>query len=112
MSVLDYLELPVASASKQTDFYSTAFGWTFTSYGGEYAAHEEGPCQLALNGVSEGHRTKAILPVIRVESVEAARDAVIAAGGKISLDIFAFPGGRRFHFVDPEGLELGCYEPD
>ena len=111
MGLLDYLELPVRSTENEREFYEQAFGWKFTEYGPNYAAHEDAPCQLALNGVQEGHRPKTILPVIRVEVIENARDAVIAAGGTITLDIFAFPGGRRFHFTDPEGLELGCYEP-
>lgn len=111
MALLDYIELPVSSVAGQQEFYSSAFGWHFTGYGPDYAAHEKDPCQLALNGVDEGHRTRTILPVIRVADIEAARDAVLAAGGTITLDIFDFPGGQRFHFTDPEGLELGCYEP-
>ncbi len=111
MGILDYLELPVGSATQEREFYSKAFGWNFTEYGPDYAAHEEAPCQMALNGTGAEHSSKSILPVIRVGSIEDARDAVIAAGGTITLDIFDFPGGRRFHFSDPEGLELGCYEP-
>lgn len=110
MAQLDYVELPVVSASKQVAFYGAAFGWNFTAYGDDYAAHEEGPCQLAFNG-TDHHRTAAILPVIRVDDIEAACAAVQAAGGMITMPIFDFPGGRRFHFSDPEGMELGCYEP-
>ncbi len=112
MAVLDYLELPVQSVAKAQEFYGAAFGWRFTGYGPEYAAHEGGPCQLGLNGAQDAERSAAILPVIRVEDIEAARAAVLAAGGKLTLDIFAFPGGRRFHFADPEGLELACYQPE
>ncbi|MCB2066059.1 MAG: VOC family protein [Erythrobacter sp.] len=112
MALFDYLELPVTSVAGQQAFYGKAFGWEFTGYGPDYAAHERDPCQLALNGAGEEHRSRAILPVIRVEDIVAARDAVLAAGGAITLEIFAFPGGQRFHFTDPEGLELGCYEPD
>ena len=35
--------------------------------------------------------------------------AVRSAGGKIVRDPFAFPGGRRFHFTDPSGNELGVW---
>jgi hypothetical protein len=31
---------------------------------------------------------------------------VTAAGADIVKPIFAFPGGRRFHFLDPNGNEL------
>ena len=35
--------------------------------------------------------------------------AVKAAGGKIVKPIFEFPGGRRFHFTDPDGYELAVW---
>ena len=110
MAKLDYVEMPVSSAKAQVAFYTSAFGWNFTSYGDDYAAHEEGPCQLAFNG-TDHQRTATILPVIRVDDIDAACAAVQAAGGTITLPIFDFPGGKRFHFTDPEGMELGCYQP-
>jgi predicted enzyme related to lactoylglutathione lyase len=33
----------------------------------------------------------------------------VDAGGKITREIFAFPGGRRFHFKDPAGNELAVW---
>jgi predicted enzyme related to lactoylglutathione lyase len=112
MAILDYLELPVGSVGEQKDFYSAAFGWTFTDYGPDYAAHEGGPCQLGLNGTQQAPGySAAILPVIRVADIAAALDQVVAAGGVVTVDTFEFPGGKRFHFRDPEGRELACYEP-
>ncbi len=34
---------------------------------------------------------------------------VESAGGKIVKPIFSFPGGRRFHFLDPAGNELAVW---
>jgi predicted enzyme related to lactoylglutathione lyase len=34
---------------------------------------------------------------------------VESAGGTIARPIFSFPGGRRFHFVDPAGNELAVW---
>ncbi|MER8974925.1 MULTISPECIES: VOC family protein [unclassified Mesorhizobium] len=34
------------------------------------------------------------------------------AGGKIVRPIYGFPGGRRFHFADPDGYELAVYTED
>lgn len=108
MAKLNYVELPVASSAASIDFYGAAFGWRFTRYGPDYAAHEEGPADFALNGADD-HRTAAILPVVEVQDLEGTFAAVKAAGGHITRDIFGFPGGRRFHFTDPDGLELGVY---
>ena len=49
------------------------------------------------------------LPVIRVDDLEAALDAVTKAGGTIAKPIFSFPGGRRFQFIDPAGSELAVW---
>jgi predicted enzyme related to lactoylglutathione lyase len=47
--------------------------------------------------------------VVRVDDLEAALDAVVKAGGTIAKPIFSFPGGRRFHFIDPAGSELAVW---
>jgi len=110
MGILDYVELPAWSVRAQKQFYSTVFGWNFTSYGKNYAAQEDGPCQFALNGTGE-HQAEAPLPVVRVDDIAAAVGAVRNAGGTITLDVFDFPGGKRFHFTDPEGQAMAVYQP-
>jgi hypothetical protein len=30
-------------------------------------------------------------------------------GGSVVREIFEFPGGRRFHFTDPSGIELAVW---
>ena len=47
--------------------------------------------------------------MIRVDDLEAAFDAVTRANGVIAKPIFTFPGGRRFHFIDPGGNELAVW---
>jgi hypothetical protein len=34
---------------------------------------------------------------------------VEAAGGEILQPIYAFPGGRRFHFAEPSGNEFAVW---
>jgi predicted enzyme related to lactoylglutathione lyase len=34
------------------------------------------------------------------------------AGARIVKPPFAFPGGRRFHFADPDGYELAVWSDD
>jgi predicted enzyme related to lactoylglutathione lyase len=52
------------------------------------------------------------LAVIAVDDLEAALAAVQKAGGTIVKPIFGFPGGRRFHFLDPNGNELAVLKTD
>ncbi len=63
---------------------------------------------LGLQG-DKSEAPAAPLPGIRVENLEAALAAVEAAGGTITCSIFAFPGGRRFHFREPGGNELSVF---
>ena len=70
-----------------------------------------GDTDLGLNGDVE-QSTSQLLPVIEVDDLEAAEQAVRDAGGEITLPIFGFPGGRRFHFRDPAGHELAAMKSD
>ena len=108
MARINYVELPVGDVPGLKRFYREAFGWRFTDYGPDYAATTTGDVDLGLNG-DAGQRTAQLLPVIEVADLEAALDAVSAAGGRVTLPIFAFPGGRRFQFADPDGHELGMW---
>ena len=106
---IDYVELPSATAHELTRaFYSKAFGWSFTDYGADYAATTTGDVDVGLNGQPQ-EALAAPLPVIRVDDLESAFDAVTKAGGTIAKPIFAFPGGRRFQFIDPAGSELAVW---
>ena len=98
---LDYLELPGGSLPQTKAFYGEAFGWTFVDYGPTYAAFEQG-----LDGgfdADAGEATPQPLPVLNAQELEALQARVEAAGGVIVRPIYAFPGGRRFHFRDPAG---------
>jgi uncharacterized protein len=106
---IDYIELPSVTAHELTrGFYSKAFGWKFTDFGPDYAATTSGDVDLGLNG-QPNEALAAPLPVIKVDDLEATFDAVASAGGVISRSIFPFPGGRRFHFIDPSGSELAAW---
>lgn len=105
---LDYLELQAGNGVLEgvKAFYASAFGWRFTDYGPSYSAFEEG-----LDGGFDGsaERETKPLPVIYARDLERTLDAVTAAGGTVVRSIFAFPGGRRFHFADPAGNELAVW---
>jgi len=106
---IDYVELPSATAHELTRaFYAKAFAWDFTDYGPDYAATTNGTTDLGLQG-DPNDGISAPLPVICVDDLEAALDAVTKAGGTIAKPIFSFPGGRRFQFIDPAGSELAVW---
>ena len=107
---IDYVELPSVTAHELTRaFYAKAFGWDFTDFGPDYSATTTGDVDVGLNGQRD-EALSAPLPVIRVDDLEAAFEAVGKAGATIAKPIFSFPGGRRFHFIDPSGSELAVWQ--
>ena len=52
------------------------------------------------------------LAVIMVDDLETALAEVLAAGGTLTVPIFAFPGGRRFQVRDPGGNEIAVCQTD
>ena len=108
MARLDYVELPADDLAQTRRFYEQAFGWTMTEFAPTYAATTTGDTDVGLDSDRE-NRPERPLPVIQVKDLEAALASVQAAGGEIFKPIFAFPGGRRFHFRDPSGNELAVW---
>ena len=107
----DFLELPVADVKAAQAFYGAAFGWEMTGFGPTYACTLTGDTDIGLQA-DAAEATRAPLPVIQVDDLEASLAAVTGAGGTIVRPIFSFPGGRRFQFLDPGGNELACMQAD
>ena len=94
--------------AKTKAFFETAFDWMYQDYGPDYCDTKSSGVGSGINGDSE-HRTLQPLPVIYVDDLEAAQARVVEAGGIVTRAIFTFPGGRRFHFANPSGNELGVW---
>lgn len=105
---IDYVELPVLDPAASKRFYGAAFGWTFQDYGDDYVEFRDG---RLTGGFRREARvvTGGPLVILYSRDLEASREAVTAAGGRIVRDVFSFPGGRRFHFADPDGHELAVW---
>ena len=103
----NYIELPAADIAAAKKFYAEIFDWQLTDFGPSYASTVTGDVDVGLQG-DAAEATRAPLPVIAVDDLEATLQAVLAAGGRIVRPIFAFPGGRRFQFLDPNGNELAA----
>jgi predicted enzyme related to lactoylglutathione lyase len=105
---IDYVELPVSDLAATKSFYASAFGWAFTDYGPTYAGFEGAGVDGGL-AAGDAAMTSVPLVVLKADALEDALARVEAAGGEITAPIFDFPGGRRFHFRDPAGNELGVW---
>lgn len=107
-SHINYIELKARDLEATKAFYSTAFDWKFTDYGPTYTSFENSGLAGGFEK-TEDAIVNGVLIVLYHSNLEAIKEKVQAAGGKIVKDIFSFPGGRRFHFVDPGGNELAIW---
>jgi predicted enzyme related to lactoylglutathione lyase len=105
---IDYVEFPATGLPATKAFYAAAFGWAFTDYGPDYAAFEGEGTDGGFASDPESAPAKPLV-VLYAQDLEAMEAKVHAAGGQVTRPIFAFPGGRRFHFQDPSGNELAVW---
>lgn len=108
---IDYVEFPVPSSSalmSSKTFFTDVFGWSYKSWGDDYADTAESGVGSGLNA-DPANRPSKPLVVVYTNDLVAMRAKVIAAGGTITRDTFSFPGGSRFHFREPGGNELAVW---
>ena len=93
-------------------FYGASFGWRFNDYGPGYCGYVDGARGDQEAGgfrLEETVKSGGPLVVLYSKELEATVAKVKEAGGKITKEIFDFPGGRRFEFTDPNGNELAVW---
>lgn len=108
---INYVEFPAKDIEKAKAFFSTVFDWSFVDYGPEYTAF----ANAGLDGgffksdLSVSTASGSALIVFYSQDLEQTLAKVEAAGGSIIKPVFSFPGGRRFHFTDPNGNEYAVW---
>jgi predicted enzyme related to lactoylglutathione lyase len=108
---INYVEFPARDLAATKAFFEAAFGWVFTDYGPEYAAFSGEGLDGGFFKADMAARTSAgsALIVFYSDDLEATLAKVTGAGGDIIRPIFDFPGGRRFHFLEPSGNEFAVW---
>lgn len=111
---LNYVEFKVRDIDQSKAFYGQAMGWAFTDYGESYCefsdGHMKGGFELDESICDLGYETfNGPLVVLYCADLTEAKNRIELYGGKIVKPIFEFPGGRRFHFRDPDGYELAVW---
>jgi len=109
---LDYVEFNVSDIERAKKFYGEAFGWTFTDYGPQYCEFNDGQRKGGFAATKGDITTGGPLIVLYATDLDTAMVNVVKAGGVITKPVFAFPGGKRFQFTDPEGYELAVWRQD
>jgi uncharacterized protein len=108
---INYVEITVTDMDAAQHFYGTAFGWRFTDYARAYAGIQAPGGDGEVGGLSLDQNVEPGGPLVLLYSddLDATAAAVKDAGGTIAEEPYAFPGGRRFTFLDPSGNRLGVW---
>ena len=108
---INYIELPANDLEVIKSFYSDTFGWAFQDFGEKYTAFNDGNIDggFFLSELSSKTSKGSALVVLYSDDLESTHNIIVKNGGNIIKEIFAFPGGRRFHFEDPAGNELAVW---
>ncbi len=105
---IDYVEFRAPDLDAVKRFYTGVFGWQFTDYGPDYTSFADGRLSGGFTRADSVPAGGALV-VIFATDLEGMAVKVAGAGGRVIRSIFAFPGGRRFHFADPAGNELAVW---
>ena len=106
---IDYIEISVTDIAVAKRFYGKAFGWRFTDYAPTYVGIRGIGAEMGGLTKVENVQHGSTLVVVYSKHLPESLEAVRNAGGEIVQGIFSFPGGRRFHFLDPSGNELAAW---
>ena len=108
---INYIEFPARDIEKTKTFFNTAFGWSFIDYGPDYIAFSDQGIDGGFFKSDSCASTKngSALIVFYSNALENTLAKIESAGGTIIKPIYPFPGGRRFHFCDPNDNEYAVW---
>ncbi len=108
---INYIEIPSKDLAVTKSFFQEAFGWKFTDFGPEYTSFSnegiDGGFFLSSRVATSSQGSA--LVVFYSENLEETQSKIERAKGNIVQEIFSFPGGKRFHFCDPNGNEYAVW---
>ncbi|ODP33804.1 VOC family protein [Pandoraea sp. ISTKB] len=105
---IDNIEFNVGDIARSKKFYGSVFGWTFTDYGPTYTEFTDGRLTGGFT-TGEAVRPGGPLVILYADDLAETQRRIENAGATISRAVFSFPGGQRFHFIDPDGYELAVW---
>ncbi len=108
---INYIEFPAKNMQAAKDFFTAVFNWSFVDYGPDYASFSDAGIAggFVKSDLSSSGENGSALIVFYSNKLEQTQEKIEGAGGSIIKPIFDFPGGRRFHFTDPNGNEYAVW---
>ena len=108
---INYVEFPAKNIEATKNFFTAVFNWSFVDFGPEYTAFSNEGLDGGFfkSDLTVSTNNGSALIVFYSNDLEKTQSKIESAGGSIIKPIFSFPGGRRFHFSDPNGNEYAVW---
>ena len=108
---INYIEFAAKDLDATKQFFEAVFDWQFQDYGPDYIAFSNAGVEGGFFRAELASKTDVggALIVLFSDSIEASVAKVQENGGTVTKAIFEFPGGRRFHFLEPSGNEMAVW---
>ena len=107
-----YIEVPATDIARSSDFYERVFGWRIRKRGDGQTAFDDATGQVS--GAWVLGRPPATVPgllvYVKVDSVAATLDTIVAHGGEIVQPIGVDAPEITARFRDPGGNIIGLYQ--
>jgi len=111
IGAINYIEWPAKDIAATKAFFEEVFSWQFVDYGPEYTSFENagtaGGFYQSDNSSTMAHGGALI--VFYNPDLDGIRATIERHGGRVNVEPFAFPGGHRFHFIEPSGNEFAVW---
>ena len=106
--LIQYIEFTVNNIETSKEFFSKVFAWQFKDW------NEQKYIEIFGAGIKGGfyqiNDTKPsrnnFLIIFYSDDLEYTKQKIKCAGGIINKENFSYPGGERFHFLDPSNNEF------
>jgi predicted enzyme related to lactoylglutathione lyase len=108
---INYVEFPASDIDATKTFFTNVFGWSFVDYGPDYIAFSNAGIDGGFyrSDLTVSVENGSALIVFYSKELEQTLSKIEKAGGSIIKSVYSFPGGRRFHFGDPNGNEYAVW---
>ena len=108
---INYVEFPAKDIEAVKDFFTAVFGWSFVDYGPDYASFSNAGIDGGFfkSDLKVSTSRGSVLIVFYSKDLQKTQSKIEKEGGSIIKPTFTFPGGRRFHFSDPNGNEYAVW---
>ncbi|KSV74508.1 hypothetical protein N182_28110 [Sinorhizobium sp. GL2] len=104
---LDYVEFYTPDLEVEREFFAKAFGWDFVKLRADFL-------DIRGSGIGSGiERAAETAPliVVKTDDLDEALAQIRKTDAKITRDIWAWTGGRRFEFTTPGGTRMAVWSP-